>query len=122
MAELRARGLLCPLCEDLESGVDGLYALAYRIYSRVRGRVKRGEVSWRSLPAAERKAMGEVVSVMTECAGQRHIHAQATLASLCYFGHGLQQDRSRAFELYMEAAKAGVRVGRATDSPHVTPR
>ena len=76
LAELRAKAVRheCPLCRaELPPGLDGLYDLGYRAYSRVKGMVDRGEASWESLSAVEMKEMSEVVAMLTEAADQVNI-------------------------------------------------
>merc|ERR1712086_816580 len=98
LADLRAREVAqtCPLCRsDLPEGLDGLWDLAYRAYMRIHGMVNRGEAVWASLAAAEREEMEEVVAMLTEAAAQGHMEAQAYLASVFDFGHGVAQDDDR---------------------------
>ena len=98
----------CPLCRaDLPEGLDGLFDLAYRAYSRILGMVDRGETSWESLPAAEREEMEEVVAMLTEAAAQGHMMAQAYLGDIYLFGWDVAQDDGRAFKLYTQAAQQG---------------
>ena len=73
LAELRSKGVgqACPLCRaELPPGVEGLWELAWRIYLRIVGMVKRGEASWASLPAAEQEEMEQAVAMLTEAEAQ----------------------------------------------------
>ena len=61
----------CPLCRaELPPGVEGLYELALRMVMRVEGMVKRGEVTWASLPVAEQEEMEQAVAMLTEAEAQ----------------------------------------------------
>ena len=103
LTELRAKDVAqkCPLCRDsLPPGLDGLYDLGYRAYSRVKGKVERGEVSWESLPASEQEEMDDAVAVLTEAAAQGHMMAQSHLGDVYSFGFGVAQDKARTFKFY----------------------
>ena len=75
--------------------------------------VRRGQVPWASLAAAEREEMEEVVAMLTEAAAQGHMMAQAYLAEMYDFGFGVAQDDGRAFELRRQAAQQGLRADKA---------
>ena len=96
------------LCHaGLPPGLDGLYELATRTVMRIQGMVTRGEVSWSSLPLADRKEMDDAVAMLTEAAAQGHMTAQAYLAEIYEQTLGVAQDHGRSFELYMQAARQG---------------
>ena len=73
--------------------------------------VKRGEVSWALLPAAEQEEVDEAVAMLTEAAAQGHVVAQACLAEVYGIGHGVARDDARAFELFRQAALQGNALG-----------
>ena len=78
LAELRRQGVAqaCPQCRgEVPLGLDGLFDLAFRAYLRIRGMVTRGEVAWRSLPAAAQEELDEAVAMLTEAAAQGHERA-----------------------------------------------
>ena len=110
LTELRAKDVAqkYPLCRDsLPPGLDGLYDLGFRALMRVHGMVKRGEMSWTSLPASEQEEMDDAVAVLTEAAAQGHMEAQADLGNIYYRGRGVAKDEARAFKLHGMAAQQG---------------
>ena len=85
LAELRAKKVVqaCPMCRAvLPPGLDGLFELGYRAFKRMCGMVKRGEVSWESLPAALKEEMDEAVVMLTEAGAQGHSEASFFLGNL----------------------------------------
>ena len=110
LAELRAKDVpqTCPLCRaELPPGLDGLYDLGFRTLKRMHGMVKRGEISWASLPAAEQEEMDEAVAMLTEASSQGHMLAQAHLGDIYGFGWGVAQEHGRAFKLTSMSARQG---------------
>jgi hypothetical protein len=58
LSEGKAKAKACLLCRaELPPGLDRLFDLAFRAYKRIDGMVKRGEVSWVSLPAAAQEEL-----------------------------------------------------------------
>eukprot|EP00618_Florenciella_parvula_P031728 CAMPEP_0119516806 /NCGR_PEP_ID=MMETSP1344-20130328/33891_1 /TAXON_ID=236787 /ORGANISM="Florenciella parvula, Strain CCMP2471" /LENGTH=621 /DNA_ID=CAMNT_0007554341 /DNA_START=397 /DNA_END=2262 /DNA_ORIENTATION=- len=98
----------CPLCRtQLPPGLDGLFDLAFRAYTRVRARVDRGELSWDSLPAGEREEMEDAIAMLREATAQGH--------PLAPFGLGLLL----SFVLKdMDGAEAAYRAAIAADPGH----
>ena len=110
LADLRSKDVAqtCPLCrETLPDGLEGLYALALRPYTRISTKVKRGEVSWESLPADEQAEMNDVLVMLTECAERGHADAQGTLAVIHLFGYGTPVNEPLGFEFAKKAAEQG---------------
>ena len=102
LVELRKRPVhqSCPLCRaELPPDLDSLHNLGARAYKRILGRVRRREVSWAALPAAQQEEVGEVVAMLREAADQGHLDAQALLAQMYEYGQGVAQDIERAMAL-----------------------
>ena len=114
MAQLRAHDVAqtCPTCrEELPDGLDGLYALAVRSFTRIEIKVRRGEISYSALPAAEQRELEGFVAMVTECAAHGMWRAQGALGNCHYYGRGVKQDLAKSFTLYKQAAQQGHHYG-----------
>ena len=110
LSELRSQKVAqaCPMCRaELPPGLDGLWDLAFRTLSRLKGVLGRGNFAWKSLPPAEQEEMGGAVAMLTEASAQGHMEAQAYLGAMYRMGFGVAKDYAQAFELTKRAALLG---------------
>ena len=103
-----------------------MWELSQRAYWKINAMVKRGQVSWRSLPKELQEEMDEAVAMLSELAAQGHMLAQADLVLrggsgsslprpnpfhsqglIYHFGEAVEQNDDRAYQLYSQAAEQG---------------
>ena len=105
---------MCPLCrKPLPPGLDKLYDLGYRKYTKIGGAINRSRpgvddrTPWPALSDEQQCEMDQAVAMLREAADQGHLEAQGTCGNIYRFGCGAEKDDRLAFVYQEKAAQQG---------------